>query len=77
MLDSTVADILRSTKPKATLKFGLMVESLCQDLSKSALSMRLLTSAMNICIEGYAPAGTSIAQSSASSSFSLRRIEDD
>jgi hypothetical protein len=40
----------------------LMVESLCQDLSKSALSMRLLTSAMNICIEGYTPAGTSIAQ---------------
>ena len=53
------------------------MESLCHDVSKSALLIKLLTSAMNICIEGYTPATTSIARADASSCFSVRLIEGD
>src|SRR5437868_13091277 len=50
-LVSMVIETLRPSKPKFTLKFGLRAESLCRDLSNLLLSIRLLSSAMNLCIE--------------------------
>ena len=49
--ECTTAEMVLPTKTNSTLGSWLRVGSVCQDLSNSALSTGLLSSAMNLCIE--------------------------
>src|SRR5579884_4087728 len=49
--ECTTTETVLPTKTDSTLGSWLRVGSLCQDLSNSALSTGLLSSAMNLCIE--------------------------